>query len=115
MRRAPSPRPLRRFAAPPRPAVAAVRIGAVSLAVGDVIGGNAFEVMFLSAADFFDEGSIYGAMTAADRTTALIAMLMTGVLLLGMLRREKTGPVRIGFESVIVLGLYAGSVALVLL
>ena len=32
-------------------AIAAVRIGAVSLAVGDVIGGNAFEVMFLSAAD----------------------------------------------------------------
>ena len=96
-------------------AIAAVRIGAVSLAVGDIIGGNAFEVMFLSAADFFDEGSIYTAITPADRTTALIAMLMTGVLLLGMLRREKTGPARIGFESVMVLGLYASSVALVLL
>ena len=96
-------------------AIAAVRIGAVSLAVGDIIGGNAFEVMFLSAADFFDEGSIYGAMTAGDRSTALIAMLMTGVLLLGLLRRQKAGPVRIGFESVLVLGLYVGSVVLVLL
>ena len=96
-------------------AIAAVRIGAVSLAVGDVIGGNAFEVMFLSAADFFDDGSIYAAIGPADRSTALIAMLMTGVLLLGMLRRQKTGPVRIGFESVLVLGLYAGSVVLVLL
>ncbi|GAD55202.1 sodium:calcium antiporter [Limimaricola cinnabarinus] len=96
-------------------AIAAVRIGAVSLAVGDVIGGNAFEVMFLSAADFFDDGSIYAAIGPADRSTALIAMLMTGVLLLGMLRRQKTGPVRIGFESVLVLGLYVGSVVLVLL
>ncbi|SDF19447.1 sodium:calcium antiporter [Limimaricola pyoseonensis] len=95
-------------------AIAAVRIGAVSLAVGDVIGGNAFEVMFLSAADLFDEGSIYGAMGPGDRTTALLALLMTGVLLLGMLRREKTGPARIGFESLAVLGLYAVSVALVL-
>ncbi|MDX1580487.1 MAG: sodium:calcium antiporter, partial [Alphaproteobacteria bacterium] len=34
-------------------AIAAVRIGAVSLAVGDIIGGNAFEVLFLSAADLF--------------------------------------------------------------
>jgi cation:H+ antiporter len=32
-------------------AVAAVRAGAVGLAVGDAIGGNSFEVLFLAAAD----------------------------------------------------------------
>lgn len=91
-------------------AIAAVRIGAVSLALGDVIGGNSFEVMFLSAADFFYDGSIYGAIDADNETTAVIAMLMTGVLLLGMLRREKTGIARIGFESALVLLLYVFSV-----
>jgi cation:H+ antiporter len=96
-------------------AIAAVRIGAVSLAVGDVIGGNSFEVMFLSAADFVYDGSIYAAMTAQDRTTGLLAMLMTGVLLLGMLRREKSGVGGIGFESALVLVLYAGSVLLIFL
>lgn len=40
-----------------------MRIGAVSLALGNVIGGNAFEVMVLSTADFFDEDSIYAAIT----------------------------------------------------
>ena len=94
-------------------AIAAVRIGAVSLAVGDVIGGNAFEVMFLSAADFAYDGSIYAEMTGGDMATALIAMLMTGVLLLGMLRREKSGVAGIGFESALVLLIYAGSVALI--
>ena len=94
-------------------AIAAVRIGAVSLAMGDIIGGNAFEIMFLSAADFAYDGSIYEAMTAQDRTTGLIAMLMTGVLLLGMLRRVKNGVAGIGFESALVLLLYAGSVVLV--
>jgi cation:H+ antiporter len=96
-------------------AIAAVRIGAVSLAVGDVIGGNAFEVMFLSAADMFYDGSIYAAMTEQDRTTGLTAMLMTAVLLLGMIRRQKSGPGNIGFESAIVLLLYAGSVVLIFL
>jgi len=96
-------------------AIAAVRIGAVSLAVGDVIGGNAFEVMFLSAADMFYDGSIYAAMTEQDRSTGLIAMLMTAVLLLGMIRRQKSGPGNIGFESAIVLLLYAGSVVLIFL
>ena len=93
-------------------AVAAVRIGAVSLAVGDVIGGNSFEVMFLSAADLFYDGSIYHQMKGDDITTALIAMLMTGLLLLGMIRREKSGFGGIGFESAGVLALYAFSVLL---
>lgn len=93
-------------------AIAAVRIGAVSLAVGDVIGGNSFEVMFLSAADMFYDGSIYAEMTGQDRTTTLIAILMTGVLLLGMIRRQREGVVKIGFESAAVLLLYAGSIVL---
>ncbi len=94
-------------------AIAAVRIGAVNLAVGDVIGGNAFEVLFLCLADVAYEGSIYSAFGPNDMTTALIAMLMTGVLLLGMLRRQRVGVAGIGFESATVLGLYAGSVVLV--
>lgn len=93
-------------------AIAAVRIGAVSLAVGDVIGGNAFEVMFLCAADVAYDGSIYAAFTAQDRTTALIALLMTAVILLGMVRRQRRGPGGIGFESALVLLLYAASVGL---
>ncbi|MGR3570662.1 sodium:calcium antiporter [Brevirhabdus sp.] len=96
-------------------AIAAVRIGAVSLAVGDVIGGNAFEVMFLCAADFAYDGSIYGAFTSQDRTTALVALLMTATILLGMVRRQRHGVASIGFESAIVLVLYAGSTGLLFL
>ncbi|ESR23172.1 sodium:calcium antiporter [Lutibaculum baratangense] len=94
-------------------AVMAVRIGAVSLAVGDVLGGNAFDVLFLGVADLFYGGSIYAEFSAQDRSTALIAQTMTGIIILGMLRRERNGPGGIGFESVIVLGLYAVSVAVV--
>ncbi|WP_163269903.1 sodium:calcium antiporter [Chelativorans alearense] len=94
-------------------AIAAVRIGAVSLAVGDVIGGNAFEVLFLSLSDVVYNGSIYAAFTPDDFTTALIAILMTGVIVLGLLRRERSGVAGIGFESAIVLILYASSVVLV--
>ncbi|MEI4473894.1 sodium:calcium antiporter [Frigidibacter sp. MR17.24] len=95
-------------------AVAAVRIGAVSLAVGDVIGGNAFEVMFLSLADAVTPGSIYAAFTSTDRSTGQVAILMVTVLMLGMIRRERRGIAGIGFESAMVLGLYALSVVLVL-
>ncbi len=92
-------------------AIAAVRIGAVSLAVGDIIGGNAFEVLFLAAGDvFYRKGSIYHEFGQDNVFTAVLAILMTGVLLLGMLRRQERGLANIGWESVLVLLLYAGSV-----
>jgi cation:H+ antiporter len=105
-------------------AIAAVRIGAVNLAVGDVIEGNSFEVLFLAAADFFYRpGSIYHefstarvrSITSSTWTTCsspCSAILMTGVLLLGMLRCQHHGMAGIGFESALVLLLYLGSVVL---
>ncbi len=94
-------------------ALAAVRRGALNLAVGDVIGGNSFEVLFLAAADpFYRAGSIYHQFTPDNRLTAVLAILMTAVLLLGMLRRERHGIAGIGFESALVLLLYLGGVAL---
>jgi cation:H+ antiporter len=94
-------------------AIAAVRIGAVNLAVGDVIEGNSFEVLFLAAADFFYRpGSIYHEFDVGNLLIAVLAILMTGVLLLGMLRRQHHGMAGIGFESALVLLLYLGSVVL---
>ena len=96
-------------------AIAAVRRGAVNLAVGDIIGGNSFEVLFLAAADvFYREGSIYHQFTSENVFTAVLAILMTGVLLMGLLSRERQGIAGIGSESALVLLLYLGSVALLL-
>lgn len=94
-------------------ALAAVHRGALNLAVGDIIGGNSFEVLFLAAADLFYDGSIYHKFDAANVFTAVLAILMTGILLLRMLRRQRYGIAGIGFESALVLLLYAGAVVLV--
>lgn len=92
-------------------AIAAVRIGAVNLALGNIIGGNAFDVLFLAASDIaYRDGSIYAAFTDQHLFTIGLVILMTGVLLLGMLNREKRGIGNIGWESVAMLGLYGGSV-----
>ncbi len=94
-------------------AIAAVRRGALTLAVGDIIGGNTFDVLFLSFSDLlYRDGSIFHAITAVQSFWLALSLLMAAVLLLGLLRREKYGIGNIGFESVVVLVLYAGSVAL---
>lgn len=95
--------------------IAAVRRGALTLAVGGIIGGNAFDSLFCAFSDIaYSEGSIYHAIS--DQLVFMIAlsMLMTGVLLMGLIRREKHGIGGIGFESFAVLVLYGFAVMLLL-
>ncbi|WP_303907312.1 sodium:calcium antiporter [Thiohalomonas denitrificans] len=88
-------------------ALAAVRQGALTMAVGVVIGGNSFDVLFTAFADFsYREGSIYHAITGDQLFTIALTLLLTGILLLGLLRREQTGFANIGFESVLMLLVY---------
>lgn len=90
--------------------IAAVRRGALTLAVGGIIGGNCFDVLFLAAADVaYREGSIYHAMTDQQVFIIALTLLLNAILLLGLLRREKSGIGNIGFESFLVLLLYAGA------
>jgi cation:H+ antiporter len=57
---------------------------------------------------------VYTAVGASPTLYAGLAIVMTGVVLLGLLRRERYGVARIGSESVAVLGLYAIGIVLVL-
>lgn len=87
--------------------IAAVRSGALTLAVGGIIGGNAFDVLFLAASDIaYQEGSIYHQMSTRQNFLMSMSILMSSVLLLGLLYRQKEGFARIGFESVLILVLY---------
>lgn len=88
--------------------IAAVRQGALTLAVSGIIGGNAFDVLFLSLSDlFYREGSIYHAMETKHLFLLAISIVMSAVLVLGLMRRERRGPLAIGFEGLATLGLYA--------
>ena len=91
--------------------IAAIRRGALQLAVGGIIGGNTFDVLFLALSDIaYRKGSIYNAIGGRVTFWIILSMLMTAVLLLGLLRRERKGPGNIGFESAIILALYASAV-----
>lgn len=89
--------------------VAAVRRGALTLAVSDIIGGNTFDVLFLAFSDFaYRSGSIYHTITQRQIFIISLTILLTGILLLGLLRREKRGIGNVGFESFLILILYLG-------
>ena len=95
--------------------VAAVRRGALTLAVGGIIGGNAFDVLFLAASDVaYREGSIYEAVTGSQVFIIALLLFMAAVLVMGLLRRARQGPAGIGFETIVLIGAYLlGSAALI--
>lgn len=93
--------------------LAAVRRGAIQLAVGGIIGGNSFDVLFLSAADAgYAGGSIYHAITRADLFWIAVGLLLNSLLAIGLVVRQRRGPAGIGLESALILIVYAGAIAL---
>lgn len=93
--------------------LAAVRRGALTLAVGDIVGGNFFDVLFLVAVDIaYFSGSVYHVQGVGGREvffTALI-ILLNMILLLGMFYRQKGGPGNVGWESILMLLAYVGGI-----
>lgn len=92
-------------------AIAAVRIGALTLAVGDILGGNAFDVLFVVAIDIaYRDGSAYHAV--GDQVIGIIALavVMTAILGAGLIHRGRRG---IGFEGVALIATYLAGLVLI--
>lgn len=89
-------------------AIAAVRRGAVTLAVAAVLGGNILDVITLVVGDVaYRRGSIYHAAGADDLFITTTGLFMTATLLAGLLVRQACGWGRLGFEGVLLFGTYA--------
>ncbi len=97
-------------------AVTAVRMKALTLAVGDIIGGNAFDTLFIAVSDVaYREGSIYASISRIEQFWLALTLLMTGILLMGLLHRERYGIANIGWESFLVFLLYCSSLVYIAL
>ncbi|HKK82554.1 MAG TPA: hypothetical protein VJ909_09910 [Prolixibacteraceae bacterium] len=87
--------------------IAAVRQGALTLAVGNIIGGNTFDVLFVAFSDIaYQEGSILHNITNDQSFIIALTMLMVSILILGLLFRQRKGIANIGWESASIILLY---------
>ena len=92
----------------------AIRRGSLELAIGGIIGGNTFDVLFLPLSDIaFREGSIYHAAEGASDFWILVAIAMTAALLMGLISRQKKGLAGIGYESWMLIFIYSAAIAAV--
>lgn len=94
--------------------LAAVRRGALTLAIGGIVGGNAFDVLMLPASDIaYRGGSIYHALGPDQLVIVAMTIAMSAVLLLGLLRRERHGILNVGGEGAVIVGLYVATLGIV--
>ena len=87
---------------------AAVRIGAVDLAVADVVGANMINIAKIFIIDiFYTDGSILSSVSRSQITTAIVAIGMSLVVIIGLRfrQRRKTFFV-ISWYSVLLIALY---------
>lgn len=96
--------------------IAAVRRGALTLAVGGIIGGNAFDTLFTAASDIaYREGSIYHSVSENATLWVTLTIFMSSILMMGLIRRQEQGIARIGAESAAIVVVYGLGVALLLI
>ncbi|HEX2774636.1 MAG TPA: cation transporter [Micromonosporaceae bacterium] len=88
-------------------AIAAVRRGALTLAVAAVLGGNILDALTLVVGDLaYPGGSIYHAVGDRELFVTTTGLLMTATLLGGLLVRQAGGWGRLGFEGIVLVGTY---------
>lgn len=92
--------------------IAAVRRGAVTLAIAAIIGGNCLDALNLVVGDVaYRGGSLFHAAGQDELFLTSGAMVMTAVLLGGLLVRQRGGWLKVGFDGILLLAIYASIVA----
>lgn len=69
--------------------LAAVRMGAFDLAIGNIFGSNSFNMFILVAVDLFYDGPLLANVSATHSITAVSVMLVSSVATLGLLYRAE--------------------------
>jgi cation:H+ antiporter len=87
--------------------VAAIRLGAVDLALGNLFGSNLFNIAILAVEDFlYFKGPLLGAASDAHVVTAGAAIAMTAAAIVGLTYRTIKRPFFLAWDSMGILGLY---------
>ena len=91
--------------------LAAVRVEDFELAVSDIFGGNAFLPVLFFPATLLAGQSVLGSAAKTDAFLAVLGILLTAVYIAGLVIRPKKQYLRLGPDSLLVLVLYVGGIA----
>ncbi|MGD9316683.1 MAG: hypothetical protein PVG56_07610 [Anaerolineae bacterium] len=89
--------------------VAAARIGAYDMAVGNLFGSNVFNMFALGVADlFYTPGRFLGAIDPAFALVAMLGLLLTNMALIGNIARVERRLTFVEADALLIMLLYFG-------
>ena len=91
--------------------IAAVRIGDTQLAVGDILGGNSFQVTLFLLADLLAGTPVIVAEHHTDVWLGGLGLLMTGVAAAAIIIRPQRTFLGLGIDSIALVVIYAAGIA----
>jgi cation:H+ antiporter len=88
--------------------VAALRMGAIDLAIGNLFGSNLFNILILAIDDlFFLQGPLLAHVSISHAASAFSAMMMSGLAVVGLVLRPPSRVLRsVSWISVLLLAIY---------
>jgi cation:H+ antiporter len=93
--------------------ISAVKMGAIDLAVGNLFGSNIFNIFILVLDDmFFVKGPILSFVNANHIISALSAILMTAIAIIGLTYRAEKKTLLLAWDSVGILLVYIANIML---
>jgi cation:H+ antiporter len=93
--------------------LAAVRLGAVDLAIGNVFGSNAFNIIMFVPLDAVYPGSLFAAVSPTHAVTAFAVIVATAITVLGQLYHAERRLALIEPDALLVILVIGGALALV--
>ena len=92
--------------------IAAVRLGDLQLAVGDILGGNSFQICLFLLADALAGTPVIVAAHTSDVWLGGLGLLMTGIAAAAIIARPKRCHLWLGLDSLALVVIYALGIAL---
>ena len=95
--------------------LAAVRMGAIDLAIGNVLGSNLFNITLLAVYDVVDgPQNLWASISPANALALVIAIMMTAIVIISLIyRASPKTPWRISWDGVALLVMYGASLLLI--
>jgi cation:H+ antiporter len=80
--------------------VGALRLRRYQMAIGDIFGTNIFNILLIFVADAIYQGKpVLGEVGKFEVIGAILAVLMTGIFIIGLLERKDRTILRMGYDS----------------
>jgi cation:H+ antiporter len=93
--------------------LAAVRIGAIDLGVGNVLGSNLFNLLILGLDDvWYREGPLLADVAPSHNVAVVAIVLMQGLFLIGLTYRVMTKRFAVAWDTAAIAGVYVIAVGL---